>query len=417
MIGTANLPGKYQTVSDALPAGWKWLRLGEHASKIGSGITPRGGSDSYLKQGIPLIRSQNVHMSRFEPSGLAFISDEQDAAMAGSRVCPGDVLLNITGASIGRVCVVPPESCPANVNQHVSIIRCNGEIDSDYLAYYLAQRDFQKSILDSQAGATRQALTKELIQNFRIAAPALAEQKRIAGILKEQLAAVDRARAAAEAQLDAANALPVAYLRSVFDGSQVSKWPNRKLGAIARLQRGKFTPRPRTDPRYFGGPHPWIQIGNVEGAGMYVTTRMGSLNDLGLSVSKKFPAGTLVVSIAATVGALGILSFDACMPDSLVGITPIDGQADTEFLYFLLTFVRSHLESIAPQMAQANLSVALLEGLVLPIPDAGLQRTIAAAFKERFAVSDRLRTKIQSQLNVIDAMPAALLRSAFQGRL
>ncbi len=92
-----------------LPEGWKWIRLGDYVTKIGSGITPRGGHATYLNSGIPLIRSQNVHMNRFEMLGLAYISSEQDNLMKLSRVIKDDVLLNITGASIGRVCVVPSD--------------------------------------------------------------------------------------------------------------------------------------------------------------------------------------------------------------------------------------------------------------------------------------------------------------------
>ncbi|NER84164.1 MAG: hypothetical protein F6K42_32430 [Leptolyngbya sp. SIO1D8] len=110
------------------------LKLGNHVAKIGSGITPRGGQSVYLDSGVPLIRSQNVHMNRFELEGLAHISDEQDEKMEKTRVFPKDVLLNITGASIGRVCVVPDELCPANVNQHVSIIRGDGSFDSEFLS-------------------------------------------------------------------------------------------------------------------------------------------------------------------------------------------------------------------------------------------------------------------------------------------
>ncbi len=201
-----------------LPAGWQWARLGDHVTKVGSGVTPLGGHAAYQESGVPLIRSQNVHMNRFVAEGLVYISQEQDASMEGSRVQPGDVLLNITGASIGRVCVVPAELCPANVNQHVSIIRCDGEIYSPFLSYFIATPEFQKFIMDSQAGATRQALTKALIEEFRIPIPSLLEQKRIVAILDEQMATVGRARKAIDGELAAINALPAALLRRAFSG-------------------------------------------------------------------------------------------------------------------------------------------------------------------------------------------------------
>jgi type I restriction enzyme S subunit len=197
---------------------WKYGRIGDHATKIGSGITPKGGYASYISAGIPLIRSQNVHMNRFEHDGLAFISAGQDAEMASSRVQPGDVLLNITGASIGRVCVVPADVTPANVNQHVTIIRSGGSWIPEFLCYFLASPAFQRIIFDGQAGATRQALTKAMIENFRVPLPTLAEQKRIAAELTAALAVVDMGRRAAQEQLTAIESLPAALLRQAFDG-------------------------------------------------------------------------------------------------------------------------------------------------------------------------------------------------------
>ncbi len=102
---------------------WKIARLGSRVSKVGSGVTPRGGAEVYQDSGIPLLRSQNVRDSRLDLTDVAFISEEINAKMKGSAVEPNDVLLNITGASIGRSCVVPPDIVAANVNQHVCIIR------------------------------------------------------------------------------------------------------------------------------------------------------------------------------------------------------------------------------------------------------------------------------------------------------
>lgn len=185
------------------------VALGELASKIGSGVTPSGGSRAYLPAGTPLIRSQNVLMNAFSGDGLVFISDEQNQKMKGSRVYEGDVLLNITGASIGRVCVVPSEVCPANVNQHVCIIRSLKSLDADYLAFFISSPEIQSFIFQSQAGGTRQALTKDIIENFEIPLPPLAEQKRIAAQLKAQLAEVEKARQGLEAQQQDAELLLV----------------------------------------------------------------------------------------------------------------------------------------------------------------------------------------------------------------
>lgn len=195
---------------------WPLDVLRRCTTRIGSGTTPRGGQAAYVDSGIPLIRSQNVRMNRFSGEGLAFIRPEQDAAMAASRVRKGDVLLNITGASIGRVCVVPDEICPANVNQHVSIIRSDGTHEPAFLSFFLSSPRFQRSIFDTQAGATRQALTKANIEQFEVPVPSKLIQREVAGELKARLEAVDVLAHALRAQLAEVEALPDILIREAL---------------------------------------------------------------------------------------------------------------------------------------------------------------------------------------------------------
>jgi type I restriction enzyme, S subunit len=101
---------------------------------------------------------------------------------------------------------------------------------------------------------------------------------------------------------------------------------------------------------FFGGEHPWIQIAEIEASDKYIRRWTETLNNAGLAVSRKFPKGTLLISIAATIGAVGILDFDCCIPDSIVGITP-QVTHDSLFLYHYLGYLRSHLEEVAPQSA------------------------------------------------------------------
>ena len=180
-----------------LPAGepWPLKPLKSLAVKIGSGATPAGGKESYFTEGIPLIRSMNVHFAGFEPKGLVFLSDEQAKQLANVTVQPSDVLLNITGASIGRVTTAPPEMAGARVNQHVAIIRPIKELDAQFLAKFLASPAIQRMIDDIQVGATREALTKGMIEQFDIPLPPLAEQKRIVAKVDELMALCKRLEA------------------------------------------------------------------------------------------------------------------------------------------------------------------------------------------------------------------------------
>lgn len=159
------------------------LRLGPLTIKIGSGVTPTGGESSYVSDGIPLIRSQNVVDGWLDLRSVARISAEQHASMSNSIVRPLDVLLNITGASIGRTCVVPNDIEEANVNQHVCIIRCGEQLLPQFLFQYLSSDSGQKQIALCQAGGNRQGLNYQQIAGFQIPLPVCTEQQAICRIL------------------------------------------------------------------------------------------------------------------------------------------------------------------------------------------------------------------------------------------
>ena len=162
-----------------------WKKLDELTSKIGSGATPRGGSSVYIDNGVHLIRSQNVYNDGFSKDGLVCITDKHAEELSNVEVEEEDILLNITGASVGRLCQVPKEILPARVNQHVAIIRPNkNELDPLYLRYFLISSRMQEKILSyASAGATRQALTKSMIEDFRIPMLPITEQRKIGKIL------------------------------------------------------------------------------------------------------------------------------------------------------------------------------------------------------------------------------------------
>lgn len=156
-----------------IPEGWKIEKLGDIATKIGSGATPKGGKDSYKEKGISLIRSLNVYDYKFDLSGLAFIDDTQAKQLLNVVVEQKDILLNITGASVGRCCIVPSYILPARVNQHVSIVRINlDKSDPQYVLHTINSYKFKELLLAlSHGGATREALTKSMIANFEVIHP------------------------------------------------------------------------------------------------------------------------------------------------------------------------------------------------------------------------------------------------------
>ncbi|WP_010136516.1 restriction endonuclease subunit S [Ochrovirga pacifica] len=160
----------------------KTKTLEEITLKIGSGATPKGGQSAYKNEGISLIRSQNVYDFSFSKNGLAFIDEEQAKKLNNVTVEEGDILFNITGDSIARTCLVPNNVLPARVNQHVSIIRCKPEYDSRFVNYFLINlKPYLMQICG--VGGTRNALTKEAMQNLKINIPTT--QKQIAKVLSD----------------------------------------------------------------------------------------------------------------------------------------------------------------------------------------------------------------------------------------
>ena len=186
-----------------IPAHWEVVRLSFLSSKFGSGITPRGGAATYQEHGIPFLRSQNVHFNGLRLNDVARISPKLHEELSGTHVKPGDVLLNITGASIGRVCSVPSTFREGNVNQHVCIIRpIPSRLVSGLLSSFLSTPMIQREIQQEQSGASREGLTLQSIRNFWIVAPPISEQAAIVEYLDIATTNIDTAMSRAHRQIE-----------------------------------------------------------------------------------------------------------------------------------------------------------------------------------------------------------------------
>ncbi|MEC7120073.1 MAG: restriction endonuclease subunit S [Pseudomonadota bacterium] len=166
-------------------ADWEETKLGEITSKIGSGSTPRGGQEVYQKHGVLFIRSQNVNDGKLLLNDIVYISEKINNQMQGSVVEPNDILLNITGASIGRSCVVPSDFKVGNVNQHVCIIRLTKNHNPVFIHTFLSSDDGQKKIFSHQVGSGREGLNFQAIRSFKFYAPSFPEQIKIANFLTQ----------------------------------------------------------------------------------------------------------------------------------------------------------------------------------------------------------------------------------------
>jgi type I restriction enzyme S subunit len=176
-----------------IPEHWEIRKVKHLTTKIGSGKTPRGGAEVYVDSGVMLFRSQNIHFDGLRLDDVVFIEDEVDAEMANTRVRPGDVLLNITGASLGRCCLVGEEVGPANVNQHVCIVRARrSTIVPDYLSAAMSSFVAQSQIFASENGTSREGLNFQQVGNLLIVVPPrLGEQDEISRHIHVQTGRID----------------------------------------------------------------------------------------------------------------------------------------------------------------------------------------------------------------------------------
>ena len=175
-----------------IPREWRMTKIKVSVSKVGSGKTPSGGAEVYADEGIIFLRSQNIYDTGIVIDSPTFITNETDEEMKNTRVQPNDVLLNITGGSIGRCCIFPNYLKQANVNQHVSIVRVIKTIIlSEFMHLYWISDLGKMSIQLFQTGGNREGMTADAIKNSPIAIPDLPEQSEIVAYLDEKTAAID----------------------------------------------------------------------------------------------------------------------------------------------------------------------------------------------------------------------------------
>ncbi len=243
-------------------------------------------------------------------------------------------------------------------------------------------------------------------QNLEILLPKLkTEQQKIAEIL----GTVDEDIAKTQGVIEAAEKLKKGLMQQLFTrgightkfkktklGEIPEEWEVVKLEEIAQVDRGKFSHRPRNDARFYGGDISFIQTGDVISSNGRITKHSQTLNERGLKVSRMFKKGTIVLTIAANIGDTGILEFDSCFPDSLVGITP-NNQVNNIFLEYFLRTRKDYLNKIATQSAQKNINLEKLRPLLVIKPKKNEQDKIAeilSAVDEKILINKKLKNKL-----------------------
>ncbi|MER2496579.1 restriction endonuclease subunit S [Vibrio neptunius] len=206
-----------------LPTGWSIVRLGNLTSKLGSGSTPRGGKAAYVEEGVPFLRSQNIRNEGIKLDDIAYIPMETHQKMEKTKVLPNDVLLNITGASLGRSTIFPESLYEANVSQHVTIIRLIESKMSSFIHLGILSPMVQKLVWGRQVGMAIEGLSKKVLEMFEFPVPPLEEQHRIVAKVDELMTLCDQLEQQTEASIEAHQVLVITVLDTLTNSTDAEE--------------------------------------------------------------------------------------------------------------------------------------------------------------------------------------------------
>jgi len=318
---------------------------------------------------------------------------------------PDDVLLSVR-APVGPTNLCNKRCC---IGRGLAAIRPKKGTNPLFILYYL--RLVEEKIAEIGRGSTFGAIKKGDIESILIPEPpSLEQQKRIAAKIQELMQEVERARAACEKQLEAAKALPAAYLRQVFESEEAERWERRRLGNVCEIIMGQSPPSHTYNRE--GTGIPFLQ-GKIDFGQFHPTASVWCTKPLKTAV-----VGDVLISVRAPVGPTNIADQQYCIGRGLAAIRPLN------FIntWFLLFYFRSIEKLIYEEYGGRGSTFGAmtkrhLENLEIPLPPPSVQHRIASELKEKMAQVDKLRASIEKQLEAINALPQAILRKAFIGEL
>lgn len=418
-----------------IPAHWRIVRLKFIVSKIGSGKTPSGGAENYISSGIPLIRSQNVRFEGLFLEDVVFIDKDIDKQMANSRTFSGDVLLNITGASIGRCCIVPSFIHQANVNQHVCVIRPLSGQNNRFLKLFLESESGQAQVFISQEGISREGLTFEQIGNFFISFPSLSEQCLIADFLDSETARLDKLIGAKERLLDLLTEKRRALITQAVTRGLNADAPMRDSGVewlgevpkhwqVVRLKYlGQIFYGIGQPPEYRLEGVPFIRATNIE---------RGKINSNGLvfvdyadlpesRVIKLKTDDIIVVRSGAYTGDSAIISNE--WENAIAGfdmILRLYKSVFAKFISFCLLsgyVLDAQIDTMSNRAAQSHLNAEELGSVTIVLPPFVEQQGIVDYIKTETKKLDMLKAATERTISLLKERRASLIAAAVTGQI
>jgi len=459
-------------ISSRGPYGWPMVRLGDHTTKIGSGSTPKGGEAVYVPSGVSLVRSMNVHFDGLRTEGLAFINQQAAEKLKNAIVQEGDALLNITGASIGRITTAPPSIAGARVNQHVCIIRPTPELLPKFLSYFFASAQEQERITQVQVGATRQALTKRMIENWMVPMPSLDIQRAMIAEADKQLTRLEAGRnalrrvqanvarhraavlkAACEGLL-VANEVQIAHAegRSVEAGEVLlariltarrQLWQGRgkykepaglfesgdKLGdtppgwtwatveQIGFVQLGRQRSPKNVSKNY---PTKYIRAANIKSTGLDLTDVL----EMEFSPAEReryaLREGDIVLAEASgSASQVGKPAFWrgeiplCCFQNTVIRFRPCCLESRFPLVVFKHFYINGIFARIAGGVGINHLSADKFSAIRFPLPPLAEQTRIAAEVERRLSVLEELATVVTTNLQRVNSLQKTILARSF----
>lgn len=320
-----------------------------------------------------------------------------------------DLAYNPSRINVGSIAMCEDKDGGA-VSPMYCIVRCKPGLLPRYLLRFLKSEVGLNQIRQRCEGAVRFQLKFRDLSAIPIYLPPVAEQQRIVKLL-DDADELRKLRGQADRRTDAI--LPALFHEMFGDPVINSKgWMQTSFGEVGRLDRGRSKNRPRDEVSLYGGKYPFIQTGDVANANGAITEFSQTYSEKGLAQSRLWPAGTLVITIAANIGKTAILTFPACFPDSMVGFIPGESVLVDYVRQWLVT-IESRLEEAAPQMAQKNINLKILSALTIPVPPLPLQKE----FAQRATEIRELEARQGASRARLDALFQATLHRAFQGEL
>ncbi|MEW6030246.1 MAG: restriction endonuclease subunit S [Chloroflexota bacterium] len=328
---------------------------------------------------------------------------------ARKEIKADDVLVATVRPNLNGVAIVPAQYDNQIASTGFCILRTDTEqLDPNYLFYFTQTDYFISHLTELSTGAGYPAVSDEDILDTRIPLPPLTEQKRIASLL----ARADRLRALRRTAYELGESLLQSVFLEMFGDpiENTKHWQCFELGEIARVERGRFSPRPRNDPKYYGGKYPFIQTGDISASGGIVTQYSQTLNEFGIKVSKAFDIGTIVIAIVgATIGESAILGIKTYCPDSIIGITPNPKKCNSQYLNLVMQYWKPVFRAQAPETARANINIGIVKPIPIPVPPLNLQEGFAGVV----ARVESLRGRMSEAERQVEGLFESLLSESF----